>query len=454
LRFQESLRLPDFWTGSPKALKRAVHLSFRNHRFSTLKENNMGSRNSMRAFVMMAIFSGVLVAQTQPGQQPPPQQQQQQQTQQQQAQPAQPAKKVSAWQRLRQAAQAAGVNTGQQGAQQTQQGVQQGAQQGIQGAQQSIDGAQQRIQQMTQGVQQQGVQQMVPGQGGAVVSSGSCGPSCFDAGPFQANVSQMTMSQQGYWHIIRMNVQFRNSSNQPLIIAYREGSMVMIDNNGSSYQGAGGNPGELQGMGIDRGNQTDSQFVLAPGQTGSAMFSVARARGNDSPIGTGFTYNLTIDELQAQNGAMAIPVRQYNLNFPSLTPTTLSAAMPSGGAGVPANNYVAGGKGAAIGAVPAGNVAARTGVAAAPARPGAMPAAQPRINGQPAATTPARGAMVPAALKSPVATAKPAAVTPAKPALVPARAAAVVPAKPAAVAAVKPAVKKTPAAAAAGTATK
>ena len=350
------------------------------------------------------------------------------------------------------------MNTGQQGAQQTQQGVQQGVQQGIPGAQQTIDGAQQGIQQMTQGVQQQGVQQMVPGQGGAVVSSGSCGPSCFDAGPFQANVSQMTMSQQGYWHIIRMNVQFRNSSNQPLIIAYREGSMVMIDNNGSSYQGAGGNPGELQGMGIDRGNQTDSQFVLAPGQTGSAMFSVARARGNDSPIGTGFTYNLTIDELQAQNGAMAIPVRQYNLNFPSLTPTTLSAAMPSGGAGVPANNYVAGGKGAAIGAAPAGNVAARAGVAAAPARPGAMPAAQPRINGQPAATMPARGAMVPAALKSPVATAKPAAVAPAKPAaVVPARAAAVVvPAKPSAVAAVKPAapVKKTPAAATAGTATK
>jgi hypothetical protein len=419
----------------------------------------MGTRNSTRTFVMMGIFSGVLVAQTQPGQQPPPQQQQ---TQQQQAQPAQPAKKVSAWQRLKQAAQAAqGMNgqqgAQQQGAQQTQQGVQQGAQQGIQGAQQSIEGAQQGIQQMTQGVQQQGVQQMVPGQGAANVSSGSCGPSCFDAGPFQANVSQMTMSQQGYWHIIRMNVQFRNSSNQPLIIAYREGSMVMIDNNGNSYQGAGGNPGELQGMGIDRGNQTDSQFVLAPGQTGSAMFSVARARGNDSPIGTGFTYNLTIDELQAQNGAMAIPVRQYNLNFPSITPTSLSATMPSGGGGVPANNYVAGGKGAAIGTAPAGNVAARTGVAAAPARPGATAAAQPRVAGQPAATMPARGAMVPAALKSPVATAKPVAVAPTKPAaVVPARAAAVVPATHSAVAAVKPTtpVKKTPATTTTGTATK
>ena len=39
------------------------------------------------------------------------------------------------------------------------------------------------------------------------------------------------------------------------------------------------------------------------------MFSVARARGNDSPIGTGYTYKFTIDELEAQNGAMAFPVR-------------------------------------------------------------------------------------------------------------------------------------------------
>jgi hypothetical protein len=369
----------------------------------------MGTRNAIWVLVMVGTFSAVLVAQTQqtqPSQPPQPQTQQQQ---------AQPAKKVSAWQRIKQAAQAAqGVNTGQQGAQQPQQGTQQ-MPQGMQ------QGAQQGIQQMPQGMQQgaqqavQGAQQMVPGQGGATASSGSCGPSCFDAGPFQANVSQMTMSQQGYWHIIRMNVQFRNSSNQPLIIAYREGSMVMIDNNGNSYQGAGGNPGELQGMGIDRGNQTDSQFVLAPGQTSSAMFSVARARGNDSPIGTGFTYNLTIDELQAQNGAMAIPVRQYNLNFPSLAPSTVSATMPSGG-GIPANNYVAGGKGAAVGAAPAGNAATRTGAAVVPGRGSAVATTQPRVNGQPAATaqTHATGTVVPAAIRTPITTAKPAAATPAK----------------------------------------
>jgi hypothetical protein len=107
-------------------------------------------------------------------------------------------------------------------------------------------------------------------------------------------------------------------------------------------------------MGIDRGNQTDSQFVLAPGQTGNALFSVARGRGNDSPVGTGYTYNLTIDELQAQNGAMAIPVRQYNLNFPSLSPSGVASGMSSVAASAPSgaaagNSYVSAGKAAAVG---------------------------------------------------------------------------------------------------------
>ena len=44
----------------------------------------------------------------------------------------------------------------------------------------------------------------------------------------------MTMSQQGGWHVIRMNIQFHNASNQPLIIAYHDGSMVMVDNNGNT----------------------------------------------------------------------------------------------------------------------------------------------------------------------------------------------------------------------------
>jgi hypothetical protein len=151
--------------------------------------------------------------------------------------------------------------------------------------------------------------------------------------------------------------------------------MVMVDNNGNTYIPAGGNPGQLQGMGIDRGNQTDSQFQLGPGQTGYALFSVARYRDPNSPVGTGYSYNLTIDELQLQNGALAIPVRTYNLNFPSLAAGTSTASFGSSGA--PATGFVGNGnRGNSVGVVGtqgnAQNLPGKAGVVGATAPQGAV----------------------------------------------------------------------------------
>lgn len=280
----------------------------------------------------------------------------------------------SVWQRIKNSAKQTGQNAAQQGTQQVQQGVQQGT--AAVGNQ--VNGQASPCGNLAGAAGANGATLTNAafngggGSNGNFTSTGSCGQNCFNAGPFAAAVSQMTMSQQGYWHIIRMEVQFHNATNQPMALAYHEGSMEMVDELGNAYTGAGGNPGELQGMGIDRGNQTDSQFVLAPGQTSSAIFSVARARNNTQPIGTAFTYNLTIDQLQAQNGAQAIVARQYNLNFPNMAAGSNGGAFPSstpasgfvggsngtatGVAGVPSSGagIVAGGKGAAIGA-PASN---------------------------------------------------------------------------------------------------
>jgi hypothetical protein len=273
--------------------------------------------------------------------------------------PQQAPQKESIWQKLKNSAKQQGQNAAQQGTQQ----VQQGAQQVQQGAQQM----QQQVQQQIPG--NGGQTNMAPqtpcgsltgGAGGGTLTNasygtgaGSCGPQCFNAGPFAAAVTQMTMSQQGSWHVVRMNIQFHNTTNQPLIIAYREGSMVMVDNLGNTYQPAGGYAGAVQGIGIDRGSQTDSQFTLGPGQTGNAMFAVARIRGNQSAVANGYTYNFTIDELQPQNGAEAIAVRQYNLNFADLAAGANSAGFGGTGAapsGSPASNIAGGGKGQAIGA--------------------------------------------------------------------------------------------------------
>ena len=378
----------------------------------------MSGTKSTKVIILIATLAALLVAadaqqaqNTNQTQNPPAQQTQQAQPAQ-QAAPAQPQPKKSMWQKLKEAQQAGqsimqqGTNTVQQGqstvqqtGQQVQNGVQQiqnAPQQGVNGVQQGMNGAQQAVQGVT-GAQPGGTGFQGMGGGG----SGSCGPTCFDAGVFQANVSQMTTSDERGWHIIRMNIQFHNSTNQPLVIAYHDGSMVMVDNNGASYVPAGGNPGQLQGMGIDRGNQTDSQFQLAPGQTGYALFSVARYRPATSPIGSNYSYNLTIDELQLQNGALAIPVRSYNLNFPSLAPGTNNASFTPGAA--PAPGVVGtGARTTYTGAtVPAGTTAApaATGMAAGGKGQAIGTAAAPQtrmVNGRPV-TAPTQTAPPPAA---------------------------------------------------------
>ncbi len=383
----------------------------------------MSTKNSTRIIILIATmvaFSVAAAAQQNQNQNPNSNQtnqtnQNQNQPQNQPVQQQQQQKKKSVWQRVKDAQNAMqqGQSTTQQGGtvQQTGQQVQNGVQQGQNGVQQGVQQGQNGAQQGMQGVQQGASNGLQTNQASGAFSgggggAGACGPSCFDAGPFQANVSQMTMSQEGGWHIVRMNILFHNSTNQPLIVAYHDGSMVMVDNNGNTYIPAGGNPGQLQGMGIDRGNQTDSQFMLAPGQTGNALFSVARGRGPNSPVGTGYTYNLTIDELQPQNGAMAIPVRTYNLNFPSLVPGTSNAAFASGPS--PASGFVGGGNGTST-AVPQGNaqnISGQRGVG--------VPAQQQRIvNGRPAPGTTVQTTPTPvvnnAAMKTPVTTTKPSA---------------------------------------------
>ena len=355
----------------------------------------MSASNTMRMAILTASLATITVAavaqnQNQANQQPAQQQAQPQQ---------QPQQKKSFWQKIQNMSQGA-QNTMQNGTNTVQNTVQQGTST-VQGTMQNGTNVMQNgVQQVQNGAQQgaQGVQQGVPfggGNGNAAFNGGggNCGASCFDAGPFQANISQLIMSQQGGWHIIRMNVQFHNATNQPLAIAYHDGSMVMIDNNGNTYIPAGGNPGAVQGMGIDRGNQTDSQFVLSPGQTGNAMFSVARVRDNNSPVGTGYSYNFTIDELQAQNGAMAIPVRTYHLNVPSLSPSTVSSGASFPAAGSPANGYVGNGKGSAVG-YPAAAATGYTGTSttapqgAVATQPGMVPVTQTRmVNGRPVTTT-------------------------------------------------------------------
>lgn len=145
-------------------------------------------------------------------------------------------------------------------------------------------------------------------------------PRCYSAGPFAAEVLSLTGSIAGNKrdHVVRVNVRFRNVSNQPIILAYTARSSVLVDNLGNRYYWgtAGTYDTSASGIGIVQGNKADPQFVLNPGESRSAAFGLFR-RGATG-IGTSFTYDVSIEQLEVLASQQIRTLRQHTLNFPDL----------------------------------------------------------------------------------------------------------------------------------------
>jgi hypothetical protein len=149
-------------------------------------------------------------------------------------------------------------------------------------------------------------------------------PRCYSAGPFVAEVTGVTPSQDVYsHHMLQVNVRFRNLMSQPIILAYVAGSGVVADNNGKRYQEMGGTTG-AKGIGTVKGDQADPQFVLGPNASSNASFLLARSHApNDprDPIGATFGFDMTIAQLEVLSSQQIHTVREYAGTFSNLTAT-------------------------------------------------------------------------------------------------------------------------------------
>lgn len=151
--------------------------------------------------------------------------------------------------------------------------------------------------------------------------------------PFTADVEQVRASRIGNFkdHLIRMQIRFRNITDQPVILGYKSGSGAMMDNLGNQYYWgrAGTVDGSVSGMGTVTRSKADPQFVLNPGETRSASFQMIRYRPGNSQIGTSFTYDVVIEQLEVLPSQQIRSVRDYSLNFPDLRPVGGVAAPSS-----------------------------------------------------------------------------------------------------------------------------
>jgi hypothetical protein len=162
---------------------------------------------------------------------------------------------------------------------------------------------------------------------------------CYDAGNFVAEVVQVTPSiaKATYdWHVMTMNIRFRNKTNQPLVLAYVAGSGQLSDNFSNSYRPSSP-PQDVKGMGILSGGKADPQFVLRPGESRAASFIHSRPlpRAGNQPMGQSYTFVLEIAELEVlYNGQQIRTQRENSLTLTGITAGggALSGAAPQNGA--------------------------------------------------------------------------------------------------------------------------
>lgn len=161
----------------------------------------------------------------------------------------------------------------------------------------------------------------------------ACGgkPRCYHAGPFAAEVVQMTGSQvrPGAHHVMRLNVRFRNLSGQPLILGYKSQSGRMTDNHGNPYYWgrAGTVDGSASGIGTVTRAKADPSFVLNSGESRAATFQLIRYSPGRTALGTGFSYDVVIEQLEVLPGGQVRSLREYSLTFPDL-----AVSLPRSGA--------------------------------------------------------------------------------------------------------------------------
>jgi len=168
-----------------------------------------------------------------------------------------------------------------------------------------------------------------------------CGgaPRCSSAGggPFTAEVLQVTQSADATYLTLTFRVRFRNAGSRPLVLAYKNGTSTAIDNLGQRFAPYGASA--ARGIGVSGGGQANPEFVLQPGQAREASFEVRRYKGN-TQIGTGFTWDVSVEELEILPGNQLRTLREYSLNFPDL-----SAGNPLPGAAVGGRTAPASGQG-------------------------------------------------------------------------------------------------------------
>lgn len=154
-------------------------------------------------------------------------------------------------------------------------------------------------------------------------------PACYAAGPFVAEISRVTESRQNhnsyFYQILTISLRFRNLTNQPLVLAYRDGSAIALDDQGNRYTPTSADT-HVKGMGISRPNRADASFTLRPGETREATFQVRFQARPRNVVGTSYTFDLAVEELEVLPRNQLRTIREFAVGYRDVTAGTPAAA--------------------------------------------------------------------------------------------------------------------------------
>jgi len=182
-----------------------------------------------------------------------------------------------------------------------------------------------------------------PAAGAPAQQTTYCGnlPLCQETSDFGVIIINFRTSkdQHSGGNIISTTLRFQNKTNQPIILAYVDGSALALDDQGNRYGLAAGGYG-LRGMGVINGNNLDPKFMLQPGGVGEAVFQLFwLPRGEIQ--GSTFELDLTIREANPVAGKQFTLAGEFPLQFLGLVNGAGSTAAPAGApAGAPQAGYV------------------------------------------------------------------------------------------------------------------
>lgn len=152
---------------------------------------------------------------------------------------------------------------------------------------------------------------------------------CYATGPLVAEIAQLVSAQShNNNHAVRVNLRIRNVSNQPLILAYQQNSGTMLDNYGNKYTVDWRSNQNVSGIGQSTRQKADPQFVLSPGEARNATLTYSRYVGKTA-IGTVFSPDLVLEQLEILPSQQIRSVRDYNISFTGIGP---GAGAPAGDA--------------------------------------------------------------------------------------------------------------------------